>query len=217
MSDIDKSDVVFKSLSCFKSMLKYDRVNPQIFLHNKSAYMLGEKTKGKIEFLNRSFETLVGIPFNKGFEYSENITNKILSENINIINKLARTYCETLFYIDKVKLIKFIDDNYNSLAKLNKMKLTITTVPHIRFNFKPIKKSTSVFESEYIISEPVRVSPNFRVKDEEIVLNSLLFYEVINNELFSQIIKMEINKEKKFIRLACVNDNVKVKFIINQR
>lgn len=213
----NECDTIFKALSCFKSILKYDRVNPRIFLHNKSAYILGEKIKGKIEFLNRDFETLVGIPFNKSFEHSENITNKILSENIDTVNKLARTYCETLFYIDRIKLIDFIKDNYSSMAKLNKIKLTIETVPHVRFNFKPIKKSTSVFESEYIISEPIKVCPNFRIKNEKIIIDALLFYEVISNELFTRTMKIEINKEKKFIRLACIDNNIKVKFIISQR
>ena len=209
-------DSVFNALSNFKSILKFDRVNPQIFLHNKSAYILGEKMKGRVEFFNREFEDLVSIPFNKNFEHSKNINNNILIENINTVNKLSRTYCETLFYIDKTKLIDFIKSNYDSAAKLNKIKLTIETAP-IRFNFKPIKKSVSVFESEYIISDFIKVCPNFRLSNSKIVLDALLFYEIINNELFTQITKIEINNKKNFIRIACINNGIKVKFIINQR
>lgn len=215
--DLDETfNQILETLSCFKAILKYDRVYPCILLHGKSAYIEGEHIKGKIEFFNREFEELVSVPFGKSFEFSETPKDTTLTIEVNKINKLARSYCDTLFYIDRNSVVRFMDENYNSLAKLNKVILSIIPDPEPRLNFRPAKKSTSVFESEYMIDTTKRVYHNFRLGEDSVEVNTLLFHEVIKNSIFTDIIKVEINK-RNFVRLSCANNDISVKFIVCEK
>lgn len=215
MSD-DTFNQILDALSYFKSILKYDRIYPNILLHGKSAYIEGEHIKGKVEFFNREFDELVTVPFGKAFEFSETPRDMTLTVEVDKINKLARNYCDTLFYIDKNSIIDFMDKNYNSSAKLNKILMSVIPIPEPRLNFKPVKKSTSVFESEYLVDTTKRIYNNFRLGEDSVAVNALLFHEAIKSSIFTDILKIEISK-RKFIRVSCVNNEISVKFIICEK
>lgn len=207
------SEYVLEQLYKYSELSEIDNCFPYIVLYNKSAYIISENIKGKIEFLDRGFEQIIGIPFGEKFEDAEIIDNTII-KSISEINKITRLYCDNLFYINKKNLINFIDKNYSSPAKIKKINLTIETSSNVLFNFKPNKKSVSVSESNYIIKSPVKICPNFRLNFNKIEIFTLLFYKVIKNNLFNNCVRIEINTDK-LLRISCFSSGVKIKFVFN--
>lgn len=216
MKTLKDSNSIINSLSYFRGITKFDKVRPSVYIYGKSAYVIGSELKGRVEFLSRSFENIVSIPFGEGFESSANVKDTIITEEINTLNEQCRVYCDTLFYIDKVDIVKFIDKNYNSQAKVNKVSLEISISESIDLLFKPIKKSVSVFPCEYRVNPAIRICPNFRANHCSIKINALCFKEVLNNDTVQGVIKVEISKKKGFVRLSCISNNVNTKFIIGE-
>lgn len=209
-------DKVVGSLSSFKSLVKYDNILQDVFLHGKSAYLLGDKINAKVEFLERRFESITKIPFGADFESSEDIDHTIFRSRIADVNEICRTFCDTLFYINKYELLDFMNSNYNSIAKLNKIKLVIELNDGIKFKFLPFKKSTSVFPCEYKVDTSTRICPNFRIEFGEISVSALLVHQALNNELLNKNVKIEINTRKGFLRASCIDGSVKSKFTIGK-
>lgn len=216
MRQINNHNEIVSYLSCLKSLTKYDSIQEDVFLHNKSAYVFGTNISAKIEFMERKFEKIVKIPFGENFESSDDIEHKLLSDKIAETNEECRAYCDTLFYINKYELLDFMHSNYNSIAKLNKIKLTIELNDGIKFKFTPKKKSVSVSPCEYQIDTTMQVSPNFRIEFGEISISALLLYEIINNNLLGRNVRIEINTRKGFLRASSIIENVNAKFIINK-
>lgn len=208
---------IYNYLNAFSKIAGYDNMHPNIFLYGKSAYVLGQNIVGRVEFLENKFNDIVKIPFGKDFEYSVNADSIVISEEIVKANKLCRSYCDSLIYVNRVAMIDFINKHYNSLAKLKKITVTFSTDPFPRFIFKPRKKSVSVFENEFLPSGPIRVCSNYRVSDGSLSIDGVCFYEVLNNELLDDVIRVEANYSKGFLRVGCIYDGVKIKFVIKNK
>lgn len=209
-------DEVVGKLSCFKALAKYDDITQEVFLHSKSAYILGNRVNGRVQFMERRFEKIVKIPFGENFESSDDVESATLSDKIARVNEECRTYCDTLFYINKYELLEFMHSNYNSTAKLNKIKLTIELDDGIRFKFTPKKKSISVFPCEYRIDTVAQMNPNFRIAFGQLTISALLLYEVLSNDLLRKNVRIEINTRKKFLRASCIIEDMNSRFIISE-
>lgn len=209
-------DEIIGHLSYLKTLFKYDNILQEVFLHNKSAYVLGNSVSAKIEFMERRFEKIARIPFGENFESSNDIENLVLSENIARVNEKCRTYCDTLFYINKYELLDFMNSNYNSIAKLNKIKLTIELNDGVKFKFTPKKKSVSVFPCEYQIDTTVQVCSNFRIESGELSISALFLHQVLSNDLLGKNVRIEINTGKGFLRASCIAKNINAKFVIGK-
>lgn len=209
-------DKVLGCLAEFKSITKYINIHQDIFLYGKSAYMFGRNINSKIDFLERRFEKIARIPFGENFESSNDIEHEMLSDRITEANEKCRAYCDTLFYINKYELLDFINSNYNSIAKLNKIILTIELDDGVKFKFAPKKKSVSVFPSEYKIDTSVQVCPNFRIEFGQLSISALLLQKVLENELLGKNVRIEINTRKGFLRASCITENINAKFVIDK-
>jgi len=216
MYQINSCDSVIEKLSSFETLSKYDNMTKEVFLHNKSAYVLGTKVNARIEFMERRFERIVKVPFRENFESSDDIEDLSISNKIAKVNEECRAYCDTLFYINKHELLDFMHSNYNSPAKLNKIRLTIELADGINFRFNPKKKSVSVFPCEYKIDTTKQINPNFRIASGELSIDALLLYEVLSNELLDRNIRVEVNTRRKILRASCIKDNINSRFIIHE-
>lgn len=217
MYDEEKFNSVISALSCFKTAIKYERVTPYVLLYGGSAYIEGEWIKAKIDFTDTCFEEITSIPFGKTFEYSENPRDSLLAMEINKINKLARSYCDTLFHLERLSLMEFMDYNYNSLAKLNKVNAKVVSEPEPRFYFHLLKKSTSVYESEYIVDTTKQIHPSFRLSSSSVNISAIMLYLAITNPILSNTIKIEVNSRLGFVRVSCSHDNIRARFIILEK
>lgn len=216
MHQINSCDRVIEKLSSLETLSKYDNILKEVFLHSKSAYVLGTKIDARVEFMERRFERIVKVPFGENFESSDDIEDSNVSNKIAKINEECRTYCDTLFYINKYELLDFMNSNYNSLAKLNKIRLTIELADGINFRFNPKKKSVSVFPCEYKIDTAKQVNPNFRIAFGELSIDALLLHEVLCNDLLDKNIRVEVNTRRKILRASCIKDNMNSRFIIHE-
>lgn len=214
--DLGNVEKVINSLSGLKTLIKYDNTIPEVYFHKNSAYMLGDKLNAKIECLERKFESVTKIPMGTDFESSEDCDDFDINIKIGIVNEKCRAYCDTLFYIDKFELLEFMNSKYNSIAKLNKIKLVIELNDGIKFKFTPFKKSTSVFPSEYRIDTTINIFPNFRIESGEIYISALLLHQALNNDLLDRYVKIEINTRKGFLRVSGVKESVVSKFTIGK-
>lgn len=185
-----------------------------VLITDKSAYTITDKIIAKIVFLQNTFDSIIGIPYKMGFEFSEDICDEESIKSIKYANKRMRMYSDTLIYINKDEVLNHIRKRYNSDAKQKKMELFIKTDNGISLEFNPKKKSVSVSKSVYKINELVRVCPNFRVLGGGIKVDTLLFYKALNNSLFNDCVRLEVNNKFNFIKLSCLNNEAKVNFII---
>lgn len=182
-----------------------------IILYNKSAYYINIFLKIKIDVFKRKFNNVVGLPF-ENYEYSEDIYNKDILNQIEEVDNEMRMYSSSLFYANKDKIINFIESKYSTAAKRRKMILNIKLNTNIMFNFMVKKKSTSVSNSLY--NPTIGVCPNFRLYNEEINIDTSLFYDVLKNKLLKGCVKIEIDSKNNFLRISCYNKGIKVNFLI---
>ena len=83
-----------------------------VLIANKSAYIAADKVIAKVVFLKRDFTSVIGVPFKKGYEFSEDIYDEHLLKSIKYIDKRIRMYSDTLFYINKNKILNHIKQKY---------------------------------------------------------------------------------------------------------
>lgn len=217
MLQINSCDNIVEKLSLFEVLTKYDDILKEVFMHGKSAYMIGNMIGARIEFMERRFEKIVKVPFKESYESSDDVEDKNISDKIASINEECRTYCDTLFYINKYELLDFMNSNYNSIAKLNKVKLIIEMSDGINFKFMPKKKSVSVFSCEYKVDVTKQINPNFRIAFGELSIDALLLHEVLNNDLLNSNVRIEINTSKKILRASYIGNNLNSRFIIREK
>ena len=201
-------DKVLTSLWELKAINKYVPLHPEVFLYGKSAYVFGQNINCRVEFLERRFETIAKIPFGEDFESSDDIEDNSLSDRIVEVNEKCRAFCDTLFYINKYELLNFINSNYGSVAKLNKIRVTIELDDGVRFKFEPVKKSTSVFPCEYRIDTSAQIHPTFRIEFGKISISALLLQKVLDNKLLGKNARVEISTRRGFLRASSINESI---------
>lgn len=210
LSDYD--NVLSELKGSLRTLYSEGFINPMFYYKSKSIYVYGDKVILGIRLFDYNFKEVVSFPIKEDFILSQN-TN--LDKNqITKINTLLNCYCEVFCYFNKDNMLEFLNKHYNSTAKLRKILVTVEVCDNrIRIICSPKKKSTSVFEQSFVLDRFIK-SLRFNLEDCSVKIEGLLFYEVLNSATLDNNIRIELNKEGKFVRFSCSNKGINTKIAI---
>ncbi|MCX8074129.1 MAG: hypothetical protein N2749_00895 [Clostridia bacterium] len=119
---------------------------------------------------------------------SQSVLAELMKNNFPMkINYFFNRYTENCFFFNRIELIDFIVNQYDSQAKRAKIVMNISTdYDNILIHCKPIKKSISVKES--LISLKMFCSPIYQTKirtekNSMCSINAFYVYEILTNSL----------------------------------
>lgn len=208
---LSKKPVLSEFHSSLKTLINEKELEPFVYCKNRNFYYIGKNMIITTKRNNAFFENVARFPINTDEESKISVKDEELQklENFVIRNSL------TSVIVNKIKLKKFINENYNSMAKRRKIICNISSNSRdfeLDFRFFPKKKSSSVFESKYTINKFPTVRKT-EIGDNDIRVRCLLIYEAL--EIFEDInVRLEIDNNNEFIRFSAFRNGIDTKVII---
>jgi hypothetical protein len=120
---------------------------------------------------------------------NQQILSELIKTNFTIkVNYFFSRYTENCFFLNRREIMDYIHGEYGSQAKKAKIMLNISAkYDDVFIHSKPIKKSTSVFESRTTTKMFCSPLNHTKIRVEEgsfCAINALYLYEILENSLY---------------------------------